>query len=99
MLESGWDTDVIVCSSDWMALGVIAEAKKRNLQVPRDIAVVGFGNSSLVSELEPSLTTIAIDGSAIAREAVSLLLNKARGESSATPVVDVGYSLLRRGSA
>ena len=99
VLESGWDTDVIVCSSDWMALGVIAEAKQRNLQVPRDVAVIGFGNSSLVNELEPLLTTIAIDGGAIAREAVSLLLNKARGQSSATPVVDVGYSLVRRGSA
>ncbi|SDE79735.1 transcriptional regulator, LacI family [Massilia sp. PDC64] len=99
VLESERDTDVIVCSSDWMALGVIAEAGKRNLRVPQDIAVIGFGNSSLVSELEPALTTIGIDGGAIATEAVSLLLKKARGETSDTPVVDVGYALLRRGSA
>lgn len=97
--ESGIDTDVIVCSSDWMALGVMAEARQRKLDIPKDIAVIGFGSSSLARELEPTLTTVGIDGGAIAREAVKLLLSKARGETLSTNIVDVGYSLIRRDSA
>lgn len=99
VVEAGLDTDVIVCSSDAMAFGVIAEARKHKLSVPHDIAVIGFGNSSLAEEIDPSLTTVAIDGSAIARETVNLLLKRARGETLERNIVDVGYSIIRRESA
>lgn len=48
----------IMCGSDLIAMGVIAECEKRQLSVPEDISVIGFDDLPLSSQLNPPLTTI-----------------------------------------
>ncbi|CAN5616773.1 LacI family DNA-binding transcriptional regulator [soil metagenome] len=96
--ETGARPDVVVCSSDWTAYGVIAEAQSRGLDVPGDLAVIGFGDLDFSADVNPSLTTVRIDGHAIGRQAVSFLLQRARGERVAEPIVDVGFELVVRKS-
>ncbi|MBM7838006.1 DNA-binding LacI/PurR family transcriptional regulator [Alkalihalobacillus xiaoxiensis] len=50
--------DAILTGSDEIASGLIAEAKKNNLRIPMDLAVVGFDNQPSASLLEPQLTTV-----------------------------------------
>lgn len=91
--------DVVVCGSDWLAQGLIVEAMASGFKVPDDIAVVGFGNSSVADEMRPTITTIDIDGRRIAREAIALLRRRADGEKIANRSVDVGFRLIARASA
>lgn len=91
--------DVVVCGSDWLAQGLIVEAIASGFKVPDDIAVVGFGNSSVADEMRPTITTIDIDGRRIAREAIALLRRRSDGEKIAQRSVDVGFRLIARGSA
>lgn len=91
--------DVVVCGSDSLAQGVMVEAMSCGLKVPDDIAVVGFGNSSLAGEMRPTITTIDVDGARIAREAIAAMRQRALGEEIRNRTIDVGFRLIARDSA
>lgn len=91
--------DVIVCSSDVLAQGVIIEAQSAGLRVPDQVAVVGFGNIAIAGDMRPSITTVDVDGARIGREAVAVLRRRATGERIAQKVIDVGFRLIARESA
>jgi LacI family transcriptional regulator, gluconate utilization system Gnt-I transcriptional repressor len=97
-LSSGGKPDVIVCSSDWSAHGVLDELRSRNIRVPQDVAVIGFGDLDFASELQPSLTTVKIDGTVIGKQAAQFLMLRAQGKPIKNPVVDIGFNLMVRES-
>jgi len=97
-LESGGQPDIVVCSSDWSAHGVLDELQRRHIRVPDDMAVIGFGDLDFAADLNPSLTTVKIDGGVIGRQAAQFLMQRARGEKIKNPVVDIGFSLIVRNS-
>ena len=99
MLEEGHRPDVIVCSSDLMALGVLMEAQRRGMAVPDDLAVIGFGAQAFSEEVRPSLTTVHIDGAAIGRKSVEFLIRRTQGLRPEPAVVDIGFSIIARQSA
>jgi LacI family gluconate utilization system Gnt-I transcriptional repressor len=91
--------DAVSCSSDLLALGVMTEARARGLVVPRDLAVLGFGDVPFVSDMVPALTTVRINGAEIGERAARCLIERAEGHEVAAPVVDVGFSIIERDSA
>jgi LacI family transcriptional regulator, gluconate utilization system Gnt-I transcriptional repressor len=97
-LDSKRPCEVVVCSSDWSAHGALDELRARNVKVPQDIAVIGFGDLDFAAELSPALTTVKIDGGMIGRQAATFLMLRARGEKIEHPVVDIGFSLIVRES-
>ncbi|MNO62478.1 HTH-type transcriptional regulator DegA [compost metagenome] len=48
--------DAILCANDLVAVGVLSEARRQQLDVPSDLAIVGFDNSKLSQTL--GITTI-----------------------------------------
>ncbi len=90
--------DLVVCSSDWLALGVLTEARRRGLDVPGALGVVGFGNIDFAVALDPALTSVHIDGDAIGRECAHLLQQRARGERPGRRLIDVGALVVERAS-
>jgi LacI family transcriptional regulator len=48
----------LVCGNDVIAYGVLLEAERNGLQVPRDLSVIGFDDLEWSRHLRPSLTTI-----------------------------------------
>jgi LacI family gluconate utilization system Gnt-I transcriptional repressor len=88
----------VFCSSDGLAEGVLTEARARGLRVPEDLAVCGFGDADFAAHLEPSLTTVRIDGARIGLEAAQLLLRRLRSETVDEPVRDVGFEIIERRS-
>lgn len=90
--------DVVICGSDYLAQGIIVEAQSAGLRIPDDLAVVGFGNSSLAGEMRPTITTVDIDGTRIAREAIAAIRRHAEGKPS-DRIIDVGFRLVARESA
>jgi LacI family gluconate utilization system Gnt-I transcriptional repressor len=91
--------DLVVCSSDWLAQGLLVEAQAAGVRVPDDLAVIGFGNLALAAEMRPTITTIDIDGARIGREAIGVLRRRAAGEQVAERHIDVGFRLIARESA
>jgi LacI family transcriptional regulator, gluconate utilization system Gnt-I transcriptional repressor len=93
------ETDCVFCSSDLLALGVLTEAHARRIPVPKKLGVIGFGDLAFASELHPPLTTVRIDGSFIGRQAANSIIQRAQGEAVPDRIVDIGYSVISRGSA
>lgn len=98
LLSDGFRPDVIVCSSDALALGVLSGARRRGLRVPEDVAVMGFGNLDFGGYTSPALSTVRVDRAEIGRQAASALLARMQGEEAST-VIDVGFSIIERQSA
>jgi LacI family transcriptional regulator, gluconate utilization system Gnt-I transcriptional repressor len=99
LLADGPETDCVFCSSDLLALGVLTEAHARRIPVPGKLAIIGFGDLSFAAELHPPLTTVRIDGSRIGRQAAQFIVQRAQGGAVAGRIVDIGYSIVSRGSA
>jgi LacI family gluconate utilization system Gnt-I transcriptional repressor len=90
--------DAIFCSSDLVALGAVTEADARGLSVPKDLAVVGFGNLNFSEGVIPPLTTVHVDGPRIGRLAGTLLVDRAEGRDASGSSVDVRFTILERAS-
>ena len=99
LLQTSPDLDALFCSSDLLALGVMTEAQSRGIEVPGQIAVVGFGDLEYAADLHPALTTVRIDGMAIGRQAAQFIVDRAEGRKVDVRVVDVGFSIVDRQSA
>lgn len=69
----------IVCASDMMALGAIAEVRARGMAVPGDISVVGYDDSPLIPYTDPPLTTVRQPVAAMGAAAVRALLEEVGG--------------------
>lgn len=93
------DLDAICCSSDQLALGVIAGAQARGVRVPDDLAVFGYGDAEFAPHIEPALTTVRIDGALIGRTAARFVVDRCAGRTVAERVVDVGFHIVARASA
>lgn len=91
--------DVIVCGSDYLAQGVIVHAQVEGMKIPQDLAVIGFGNSGIAAQMCPSITSVAVDGRRIAREAIKVIAARAKGEEPPERRIDVGLSIMARESA
>jgi LacI family transcriptional regulator len=65
----------IFCSTDDQAIGVLRAARELRIEVPSELAVAGFDDVKEAALTDPPLTTVASDRSAMAREAVDLVLD------------------------
>src|SRR5690606_25413988 len=50
--------DAVFSASDYGAMGAMQVLKERNIRIPQDVALVGFGNEPFTWFSEPQLTTI-----------------------------------------
>ncbi len=58
LLDRVPDLDAVFVASDLMALGALAELRRRGRKVPDDVAVVGFDDIELAAVTDPPLTTL-----------------------------------------
>ena len=98
LLQKDPTLQAVYCSSDQLAQGVVAEAQARGLRIPEDLAVCGFGDADFAAHMEPSLTTVHVDGAAIGRLAARLIVERCRGQTVDQRVIDVGFRIIERQS-
>ena len=91
--------DVVFCGSDVIAHGVITEAQASGLAVPRDVAVMGFGDLPFAAFTHPMLSTVRIDGTSIGRQAARFILDRVENRDVGPRVRDLGFSIVKRASA
>ena len=95
-LESGDTPDVAICMSDWLAFGVLEEARARGMRVPQDLAIVGYGDFPFAPHISPALTTIRIDGERMGQEAATMLVASMAGQDPGERIRDIGFTLIER---
>ena len=75
LLELHPDLDAVFCASDVMAAGALEVLRQRGLEVPRDVAVVGFDDSSIATSTVPNLSSVRQPIEEMGREMARLLLS------------------------
>lgn len=79
LLINNREISAIFCASDLMALGVLKAAKELNIDVPKQLSVIGYDDIILASYTTPTLTTIAQDKYQMGYEATKLLISILEG--------------------
>jgi LacI family transcriptional regulator, repressor for deo operon, udp, cdd, tsx, nupC, and nupG len=77
----------IFCANDEMAFGAIHELRRRGLDVPGDVSVLGFDDIYLSEAFFPPLSTVSQPRAGIGRAAMSMLLDVMDGAAPAEPLV------------
>lgn len=86
---------LLFCSSDTLAMGVLAQAAELGLRVPEDIAVLGFGDTTNSRFAHPALSTISVNSTEMGEDVAQALLNRFSGDLA--PVqIDSGFTLIER---
>ncbi|MEC3912461.1 LacI family DNA-binding transcriptional regulator [Sphingobium sp. CR2-8] len=78
----------IMCSSDDLAAGVIAQAGHMGLVLPRDLSVTGFDDTILASRIWPPLTVVRQPVEDMAFRATQCLIAALASTGNATAVSD-----------
>jgi LacI family transcriptional regulator len=93
-----WFTAVFA-ANDLMAIGAIAELRRHGLEVPGDVSVAGFDDSTLASLISPALTTVRQDVGRLGAIAAERLLAAIADPTAPTaPRTTLPTGLVVRGS-
>ncbi|MFB2600269.1 LacI family DNA-binding transcriptional regulator [Herbiconiux sp. P17] len=83
LLEQHPDIDAIICGNDQIARGALDVLRERRVEVPDDIAVMGFDNwETLTLESRPQLTSVDMNLELLGRLAAQRLFAAIDGEQS-----------------
>lgn len=91
----------IFASNDDMASAAISVAHRRGLDVPRDISIVGFDDTSAATTVWPEISTVRQPIASMADSAIDILLRTIRRKDTDTKVVVdhvVAHQLVKRDS-
>lgn len=90
--------DAIFFCNDDLAQGALLAALRLGLAVPQRVAIAGFNDLTGSAQMLPPLTTVRTPRAEIGQAAAAMLLALMRGETVSPACVDLGYTLLPRGS-
>ncbi|KAA0763816.1 LacI family DNA-binding transcriptional regulator [Bacillus sp. SH5-2] len=86
--------EALIVAGDEVAIGVMTEAEKLGIQVPEDLAIIGFDNQPISQVLQ--LTTIDQNLKEIGKKAFEMFYRQISDESSKQEKVEVPYELVER---
>ena len=89
LLDSGVEIDAVFGLNDALALGALHALHARRIDVPGQIAVIGFDDIEETAYSSPTLTTVAPGREQIATTAVDLLLARIEELEPGKPFVQV----------
>ncbi|MGN6324606.1 LacI family DNA-binding transcriptional regulator [Pseudolysinimonas sp.] len=78
--REGAPFDGVVFANDDMAFGGMRALRAAGLEVPADVAVVGFDDFGLARSTTPGITTVHVPAEEMAREAAELLVGLVAGD-------------------
>ena len=69
--------NLVICDDDLLAGAIYRAARKHNIEIPQDIAVIGFNDTDLCHYLYPELSTVQIPAEYIGALAIKMLIDRA----------------------
>ena len=97
LLTNHPETTAVICTTDTLDIGAMAEARKMGLSVPRALSITGFDDVELSAQVDPPLTTISVPAVEIGRGAADYLVNAIAGRHVPKSVM-LPYRLVMRSS-
>lgn len=93
--------DAIFAITDDAAIGAIQTLHRFKVNIPEEIAVVGFSNSAHSTIIDPALTTVDQPGDRIGRTAVKFLIDEIKNPKNeiVTKTVEIKTNLIVRDSS
>lgn len=91
------DTTAVICTTDTLAIGAMAEARKIGVAVPATLSITGFDDVELAAQMDPPLTTVSVPAAEIGRGAADYLINAIAGSPLPRSVL-LPYRLVMRSS-
>ncbi|MCR1839307.1 LacI family DNA-binding transcriptional regulator [Murimonas intestini] len=88
--------EVLIASSDMIAIGILDALLQHGYKVPEDIGVVGYDDMTMAAYYNPSVTTVHQDYAAAARETYRLLCDKLAGREENEHVVIHNELIIRK---
>ncbi|MEO8758411.1 MAG: LacI family DNA-binding transcriptional regulator [Devosia sp.] len=92
------DCDAVFFGTDILAVGAIIAARRHNIEVPRQLALAGYGDLDFAAHVEPPITSIHVSDYEIGRTAGDMMLKRLNGDVLTEPVIQVPVRLVARRS-
>ncbi len=77
LLELKKRPDAVYAAGDYAALGALQVLQENHINIPNDIALVGFGNEPFTALVTPTITSIEQHSSEIGKQAATIFLEYA----------------------
>lgn len=90
--------DGLLCPTDIVAAGVLFECRRRGWKVPERLAVAGWGDYEIASEITPRLTTIQPNAETMGGEAMRMIVARVAGQGEPGRICDTGFHIVARDS-
>lgn len=84
LLDASPRPTAIFASNDEMAAGALHAARQREIDVPRELSLVGFDDTAIAAHIWPPMTTVRWPIVAMARAAARKLIDPARSQEQPT---------------
>ncbi len=88
--------DAVIATDDGMAVGALKFAKIRGMNVPLDLEIVGYNNSSLSICCDPELTSVDNRTEQVCHDTVDRMLAVLRGERGIDAQLIIPCHLIKR---
>lgn len=75
------NTTALLCCDDILAFGIIKYLKEQNIDIPNQLSIMSIGNLMISPYTDPSITTININVSDLAKESIKLLIKQINNNS------------------
>jgi len=98
MMRSGIAFTAVLASNDEMALGAMKALKEAGLEIPRDVAVIGFDNRLEGAAHKPSLSSVHVPLFNLGYQAVGYLLRHIQDKADLPEIVRIDTRLVSRES-
>lgn len=98
LLEKCPDLDAVIAATDRIAFGAMRYLKQKDIGVPYDVAVAGFGDNKISAVTTPGLTTIHFHYLESGERAAHAIVEHLKGDTSAIEETKLGFELVERES-
>jgi DNA-binding LacI/PurR family transcriptional regulator len=99
LLRSHPEVTAILCANDVLAVGVLQAIRGMGLDIPDDVAVIGFDDFDFAQYVRPQLTTVRVPGYDMGRRAAEMLLEFLQTKSFSQREVQLPTELIVRDSS
>ena len=79
-----------------MAIGIMNACKKLNINIPKDLSIVGYDNIELSEMIEPKLTTIDQNMFLLGKNSAILLNEKIENNNKYSKSIALNNHLIKR---
>lgn len=90
--------DAIAFANDHLACGALLEAQRRGIEVPQQLALMGFGDFPISRQIDPGISSVRPPRYEIGAEAARLIVQRLTGDTAEPDAGELQSQLEARGS-